>query len=289
MADEQDLEELREYLIDRKFKREGDAPFASFERWRASRSKLDALFGKSGEELEYEVKLKKLSLTELIALLEEVKHQEAIDQAAMAELKDRQQFFHEPRAVADFAHWSKMPIWTPDEATALSLGKAPEVVNWETIKPHVLELPFADRYSKRRALLLRAAGAGELREIPPGTFVAWSERRGVDVPPELKNAVRAAQQGIEDWDSLRAERDDLKSKLANVERDKPPSTRERGTLYKMIIGMAKRKYRYDPNAGKQHAARSIMADLEQCGLSVTHDTILKYLREAAAELPGTST
>ncbi len=53
------------------------------------------------------------------------------------------------KARADFDHWSKMPRWTLEEATALSFGKAPEFVNWDKVKANRGQSSFADGYWKR--------------------------------------------------------------------------------------------------------------------------------------------
>lgn len=283
MTNEHDTNELIDYLVDRKFKRPGDAPFPSIEHWReARRGTVLPFFERSGEELQYRTELAKLSLTKLSTLFQEVRAQEANDQSALAELKDQQRFFHDPQADADFDHWSKMASWTPDEATALSLGKAPEVVNWEKIKPHVSESPFADQYVKRRNLVLRAGDAEELgASMSPGEFVAWAERRAIAVPAELKDAVRSAQQDVEDWESLKTERDALKEKVANMEKGKPFGNRERNILYKIILGMAKKKYRYDNDAKRQHASVAIAEDRKEYELSVGAQTIREHLGKAS--------
>src|SRR4051812_28861475 len=43
-------------------------------------------------------------------------------------------FFNLPHAAADLEHWSKMEHWSLDEAVALAMGKAPEIVSWDKIK-----------------------------------------------------------------------------------------------------------------------------------------------------------
>ena len=65
------------------------------------------------------------------------------------------------KARADFVHWSKMPRWTLEEATALSFGKAPEFVNWDKVKAYHGQSSFADDYSKRlKSPASRAGGRG---------------------------------------------------------------------------------------------------------------------------------
>lgn len=67
------------------------------------------------------------------------------------------------------------------------------------------------------------------------------------------------------------------------------STRERNTLYKMILGMAIEKYGYNPEGSRNSAtgqnAGSICADLEKAGLPVDAETIKKKLEAAFAATP----
>jgi hypothetical protein len=76
-------------------------------------------------------------------------------------------------------------------------------------------------------------------------------------------------------------RQEISSVAANL------TTTERNTLYKMILGMARERYGYNPDS-KRNAATgsnsgSIASDLEKHGLEVDVDTIRKHL-QAAAEL-----
>jgi hypothetical protein len=64
--------------------------------------------------------------------------------------------------------------------------------------------------------------------------------------------------------------------------DKPLSTTERNTLLKLVIGMAVKGYRYDPAATKSTAPKEIADDLVELGITVTDDTVRKYLKEAAS-------
>ena len=60
---------------------------------------------------------------------------------------------------------------------------------------------------------------------------------------------------------------------------------ERNTMLKIILGMAKAAYGYDPSVIRNPATgsnkASIRAGLQSVGLDVTEDTIRKYLTEAA--------
>jgi hypothetical protein len=56
-------------------------------------------------------------------------------------------------------------------------------------------------------------------------------------------------------------------------------------LLNLIIGMAKEDYKYDPNASRNEATKHICDDLAMAGVPLDSDTVLKWLREAAEELP----
>lgn len=68
--------------------------------------------------------------------------------------------------------------------------------------------------------------------------------------------------------------------------DKPLGTRERDTLLKLVIGMATSGYAYNPEDGRSSVPADIASDVEKLGLSMTDDTVRKWLKEAKALLPG---
>jgi hypothetical protein len=67
--------------------------------------------------------------------------------------------------------------------------------------------------------------------------------------------------------------------------EKSLATRERETALKLIIGMAVKGYSYDPKASKSSIAKDISDDLISLGISVSDDTIRKWLKEATELLP----
>ena len=67
--------------------------------------------------------------------------------------------------------------------------------------------------------------------------------------------------------------------------DKPLANRERDTLYKLVIGMAIRGYRYDPKAKKNDAVSDIASDLELLGIPLDKNTIRKWLNQAGELVP----
>ncbi|OOG53007.1 hypothetical protein [Polaromonas sp. C04] len=63
--------------------------------------------------------------------------------------------------------------------------------------------------------------------------------------------------------------------------EKPLNTRERDTLLRLLIGMAVKGYSHDPAAAKSNAPKEIADDLASLGMSVSDDTVRKYLKQAA--------
>lgn len=110
--------------------------------------------------------------------------------------------------------------------------------------------------------------------------------------------------------------DDAKEKLASMERDLPDLVRDyaaclsederkllptlavnntaqkdnlpdsaRTSLLKMVLGMAMKRYKHDPRAKKNTAVAMIVRDLDMAGISISNDTVLAYLQEAAIKIP----
>jgi hypothetical protein len=68
--------------------------------------------------------------------------------------------------------------------------------------------------------------------------------------------------------------------------EKPLLTRERESLLKLVVGLAIKGFDYNPAANKNGAIGQIVASLEGLGLNMSDETVRKYLKEAAALLPG---
>ncbi|TAM39968.1 MAG: hypothetical protein EPN61_11795 [Burkholderiaceae bacterium] len=69
--------------------------------------------------------------------------------------------------------------------------------------------------------------------------------------------------------------------------DRPLSTTERNALLKLVIGMAVKGYGHDPVATKSYAPKEIADDLAALDISISDDTVRKYLKQAAdAVLPA---
>jgi hypothetical protein len=152
----------------------------------------------------YRVELLQKTPEELRALcLAVIREKEEAQQKAAQlrlEAEEKQRFFNRPNAYADFVHWSKAAYWRLDEATALSFGRNPAIVNWEAIKGWVQASPFVAEYARVRDLVIRARDFKQLYEpVPPGFFIAWARRMDIAFPDKLEEQVKVRGGNIMDW------------------------------------------------------------------------------------------
>jgi hypothetical protein len=250
--------------------------------------------------------------------------------AAMQRDEDAR-FFNLPHAKADFDHWSKAEHWSLDEAIALVLGKAPEIVSWDKIKPWVATSPFVKQYSRLRDLADRAKVWAKLYDfVLPPVFLKWAEDNEITVPAELAEKVSKLKGKLVDWkkryeevnatnDRLLSSYDQLKGmydqhiadwkgvaksqsdliesnqkRIAELEGElaavngappapepaKTQSVIERQNMLKAIFGMAVRGYSYNPADKRGKIVAEIVSDLQLEGISLSDDTIRRYLKEA---------
>lgn len=95
----------------------------------------------------------------------------------------------------------------------------------------------------------------------------------------LVKAEEWAKKIIAEKNDLVLERDALNARVGSVA---PLLARERDTFLKLVIGMAVKGYSYDPTALKSTAPKEIADDLAGLDITITDDTVRKYLREAAS-------
>lgn len=273
-------------------------------------------------ETEYRNQLKEIDPSVLLARAKALADADAEQASAKLAREEAQHFFNLPYARADIYHWSRVSLWTLDEAVALSLDRDPRIVNFESIKAYRNRSFFVANFEARRMLVTRARDAGQLwDQTIPGIFLAWAQRMRIDVPANLAGAVKEMGGQIADWKALfdgQKEIAELAAKNAarfqqchtdalaqlresqdrvgvlegalEAERSKLPpdrdlKTRERESLLKLVIGMALAGYSYDPKAGRSPIVKEIADDLARAGVALDADTIRKYLQEARELLP----
>ncbi len=203
-------------------------------------------------------------------------------------------------ATADFNRWGKRPSWSSEEAVALTLGKDPDLVNWERVQNYVGYHAFADEYAELRERIGRAEAVGELAfPIKPEQFVMWLERDGIRCPEELGVALTALSGHAgskEDPNGnlaaqrsrLQDENDTLRQRISELElqlQENPPGwMNTRTSLLRLVIAMAIKGYAWDPKKARTTTVREIKSDLNELGLDLDEGTILGCLRTAASEV-----
>jgi hypothetical protein len=98
---------------------------------------------------------------------------------------------------------------------------------------------------------------------------------------EEQNRLNAA---LEERAVLSGREDPSQAKPAGI--DKPLSTKERETLLKIVIGMARDSYKYDPKLNRSSVPQEIADDLAKHSIFLDVDTVRKWLKQAAEFLPG---
>ena len=220
--------------------------------------------------------------------------------------EERDRFFNQPPAEADLEHWGKLDLWSLDEAVALSLGKAPEAVNSQSIEPFVAKSPFAQGYNKRLDMARRAAERGVLKNPSvPADFLSWARHKGFELPRSLRHhvfvhgddlherllAARAQMKELEGdltrsneiRDQLRADISALTGKLDAAEKAlqcDPLRPKERNSLLLLMATAIAVAYNSDPRVDRTDLFSEIQQDLDRLGASIHTDTVRKWVKAA---------
>jgi len=114
--------------------------------------------------------------------------------------EEETRFFNQPHAAADFDHWSKAEHWSLEEAVALAMGKAPELVSWEKIQGYGQVSPFVQKYGRLRDLAHRAVPWKKLYDpVLPTIFLKWAKDNKITVPAKLSEKVFELKGEAADW------------------------------------------------------------------------------------------
>lgn len=269
------IETIISFLVSRKFGSTAIlAPaFANFDKTQNSENSK-----KVAEIEEYKSTLRNIQSNDLLVLYnEELAKQE------------KERFYNQRYANADFVHWAKAAHWTLDEAIALSFGKEPEIVTWEKIEKLKSQTAFATSFAKRRDLALRATRWKKFGDtIPPVIFISWAKEINIELPNALIEEVTKIGGSATNWHEqylkLKADYDVLAAQPTNTQ--KPESTRKTNNVLQAFTAIAIDAYGYDPKAEKSTAPQDIANALEKLGAVGNPKTIRNWLKEGAELLPS---
>jgi len=193
--------------------------------------------------------------------------------------------------------WRHVPnakIW---EAVALSLDIEPSKVEHSSTswmaEQHMFE--ESEEFDDRIFVAGRNLGGGGLTPkvlsmddrsdsiVSLSEFAAWSLSINWNVPPKFAELAAGAPTAT---DLGRPPALSTKSHAQQKPEaaGKDLRTKERGTLLKLILGMALAGYGYDPEAPRSATPKEIADDLLKHGISLTDDTVRQWLKTAVEEV-----
>ena len=225
----------------------------------------------------YERALRALSDESLMTLVEDERQQDAALQQEREHQLDRHRFFNEPKASANFRRWAKRSCWTLDEATALILGKNPEVVQWDNIEPLVEVSPFAERFADIHRHLTHALENGQLFDpVRPDYFLSWAAVRGVVLPEQLEECIAGRQSQI--LSVPVANKDDVRTGDRDVVSDRGARSDRTGEPFSdKIICFTREQSRLRVMAERMKAADERTAEIENDLTGDSTDVLVKML------------
>lgn len=226
------------------------------------------------EAQDYDEGLLDLSDAELAARYDEVCG--PAEAAAQAKRRERGRqadllaFFSRASATADFAHWRALPVWSTEEATALSFGKDPRRVSVATLRAYTClhGSPFRDEFMARLDQIERGLKLGKPSgPLSPDKFLVWANRQGITVPKAL---------------SSQSKRQPLAGHDAGGEPDIHGGRLH--IYYKIILGLAAEHYGLDvtlaPDAIQPGVYKAFSRHLFARKAGVNQKTLRKIVREA---------
>ncbi len=193
--------------------------------------------------------------------------------------------FGAPRLMADFDYWSKVAFFKLEEALWLSFGLEPTGdYNGKTIAivAQHPELDPVDMFvSRQRELFQREFKLAKIgRPILPAELHAWIKRVGLEVHHGFERMLARML-----WPEPAPESADDTLQSSAVEKQRKPDDREKRSLAKLLVAIAIQEYGYRPDQARSPIPKEMQDIADGLGLTVSRDTILKYLRLGALELP----
>jgi len=212
---------------------------------------------------QYRAELQALPVAEINQMVQAIVYAERDQMKQKIEASDDLAFFNQPHAEPDYKHWFDKGNWFRSEAAAISLGKCPYVVNQETLEPFRLRSFFVEKFVERDLLLADTCAKFALYgSIAPRDFVRWALNTGLEIPRELTDCLP-------------------KNDNSTSEHNQSAKTRETNSLLKLIFGIARAQYSYDPSSTRSEVTKQICDDLDSVGVSLAPKTIRKILKDAA--------
>ncbi len=185
--------------------------------------------------------------------------------------------------LADFDHWSRSAFSTIVEVVWLSVGLEPADCFRAAIGLHASQgnekLDDVGRYMSRHREQLRREfdPYGYSEKISAEPLIEWIKRVNLPVHPGFFEMLSTMTNGsLGDANAAPASVENTHTKLDN---------RELISLAKLVTAMAIDCYGYVPTGKRSPIPNEITAITDRLGLSVSNDTVRKYLKLGAEHLP----
>lgn len=186
--------------------------------------------------------------------------------------------FGHPDYQADFDYWARMRHLEIDEVLCLSIGFEPALLKTDDLdglrrRPLAQLPPPLQFLSRRRELLRRQFDPQQLAwRVRPAEFLEWVERTEFEIHPEFLHRLRR-------YHGTKASVDPQSTDEAHR-----PDKREIATMARLLLGIAMDAYGYVPGS-RSPVPKEIADVIATHGLSVTPETVRKYLQLGATQLP----
>lgn len=194
--------------------------------------------------------------------------------------------FGHPDFKADFEYWGQMEAYTLHEALLLSVGVEPKHIGEEVLKKakkdseQVRLLPQMQYLARRHEQFFRkfpSMGYGPM-SVSSAFLTEWFDEVGLAVHPEFSKSLNKRS-------SAHQNSSNLKDQAEQSHALSRPDQREIDKIAQLFTAMAIDSLGYDPNALRSPTPKEIADLAAGMGLSVSDDTVRKYLKLGARFLP----
>lgn len=175
--------------------------------------------------------------------------------------------------VSDCEFMMRADYWDEAEICALLVGLNPKPLK-NNRQMFLVDLPQTalGEFRELEVLLKKSKDSKKISDQPsPEECLRWAISKYLNIP-KILNVLAEEILGFTTSEATSVpDQSSIKEHLG---------TRERKSLLKILIGIAMEKYAFNPDNQKNSAAKRISDDLYKNGISVSEDTVRKYLDEA---------
>jgi hypothetical protein len=190
-----------------------------------------------------------------------------------------------PDVFADYNYWSKFDSYSVQELAWLSTGLPPHDLAAETQFQKSFTLnayPLAE-ISRRRQLMERAFIGGRKIRVTSNNFRQWAASVGFEGHEKFQDMIEISAGRYQ----AQPQKKTIPHDVETESRDSKMQPRQFQTAAKIIAAMAVDCYGYVPNQKRSKATKDILDACDRAGLTVSNDTILKFLRAADKSIQST--